>query len=112
MPAPNCLHSEPVKPIFSQANALELACRSASVSYREALEPDALAQALVSGVLPEAIMPQVATLLDEGFLILLVGAVSIVSQEHGVPPKELWARMRQWAKALQSSRPMWHEQEQ
>ena len=88
-------------------NALELACRSASVSYREALEPTALAAALVSGVLPEAITPQVATLLDEGSLILLVGAVSIVSQEHGVPPQVLWGQLRQWAQALQSPREMW-----
>lgn len=88
-------------------NALELACRSASVSYREALEPDALAAALVSGVLPEAITPQVATLLDEGSLVLLVGAVSIVAREHDVPPKVLWARLRQWAQAVQSPRAMW-----
>ena len=92
-------------------NALALACRSASVSYREALAPDALVQALVSGVLPEAITPQVATLLDEGSLVLLLGAVSTIAREHGVPPEVLWARLRQWAQALPSPRALWQREQ-
>lgn len=48
-----------------QPDALVLLSRTASVSYREPLMPDALADALVNGPLPVALVPHVATLLDE-----------------------------------------------
>ena len=60
------------QPRAPQAHALALLSQTASVSYRQALAPGALADALVAGTLPPALVPQVATLLDEAPLPLLV----------------------------------------
>ena len=91
----------------ARGNALALLSQTASVSYRHALAPAALSQAMVSGSLPEAITPQVATLLDEAPLPLILAAVEQVAQQTHTPPKTLWKHLAQWAQALQSPRAAW-----
>lgn len=88
-------------------NALALACRTASVSYKEGLTPEALAAALVEGQLPANITPQVATLLDEAPLPLIVGAVEEIARHTHCPAKTLWKHLLQWAHDLQSPRAVW-----
>ena len=88
-------------------NALALASRTASVSYKEVLAPEALAAALVAGQLPAHITPQVATLLDEAPLFLIVGAVEEVARHTHCPAKTLWKHLLQWAHDLQSPRSAW-----
>lgn len=88
-------------------NVLALASRTASVSYKEVLTPEALAAALVEGQLPANIMPQVATLLDEAPLPLIVGAVEEVARHNHFPAKTLWKHLVQWAHDLQSPRECW-----
>lgn len=91
----------------SKDNALALASRTASVSYKEVLTPQALAAALVEGQLPANITPQVATLLDEAPLPLIVGAVEEVARHTQCPAKTLWKHLVQWAHDLQSPRAVW-----
>ena len=91
----------------AQGGALALLAQTASVSYRHALAPAALSQAIVSGSLPEAITPQVATLLDEAPLPLILAAVEQVAKQTHTPPKTLWKHLTQWAQALQSPRAAW-----
>jgi transcriptional regulator with XRE-family HTH domain len=88
-------------------NALALASRTASVSYKEVLTPEALTAAMVEGQLPANITPQVATLLDEAPLPLIVGAVEEVARHTHCPAKTLWKHLVQWAHDLQSPRVVW-----
>lgn len=88
-------------------NVLNLASQTASVSYKQVLEPNALAAALVSGQLPEQWKPQVATLLDEAPLPIIVGAVEEVASQSSCSPKMLWKHLMQWAYELKSPRQVW-----
>lgn len=88
-------------------NALALASRTASVSYKEVLTPEALTDALVGGQLPASITAHVATLLDEAPLPLIVGAVDEVARHTHCPAKTLWKHLLQWAHDLQSPRTVW-----
>jgi hypothetical protein len=72
---------------------LALASHTASVSYKEVLTPKALAAALVEGQLPTSITPQVATLLDEAPLPLIVGVVEEVARHTHCPAKTLWKHL-------------------
>ncbi|MDQ7743217.1 helix-turn-helix transcriptional regulator [Hydrogenophaga pseudoflava] len=95
------------QPRASQAHALALLSQTASVSYRQALQPGALADALVAGTLPPALVPQVSTLLDEAPLPLIVAGVAEVAERTHTPPKRLWKHLTAWAQALQSPRTAW-----
>jgi transcriptional regulator with XRE-family HTH domain len=88
-------------------NALVLASRTASVSYKELLTPEALTAALVDGHLPAHITPQVATMLDEAPLPLIVSAVEEVARHTHCPAKTLWKHLVRWAHELQSPRAVW-----
>ncbi|MBX3611109.1 MAG: helix-turn-helix domain-containing protein [Hydrogenophaga sp.] len=95
------------QPRAPQARALALLSQTASVSYRNALSPGALAVALVAGDLPPSLVPQVATLLDEAPLPLIVAGVVEVAERTHTPPKVLWKHLAQWAQTLQSPRAAW-----
>ncbi len=88
-------------------NALNLASQTASVSYKQVLEPQALAAALVDGQLPAQWRPQVATLLDEAPLPIIVSAVEAVASHSSCSAKMLWKHLFQWAHELQSPRQVW-----
>jgi len=90
-----------------QPQALALLSQTASVSYKTALLPDALAQALVSGDLPDALVAQVSTLIDEAPLPLIVAGIEEVAQRTHTTPKALWKNLTTWAQALQSPRAAW-----
>jgi transcriptional regulator with XRE-family HTH domain len=88
-------------------NALRLASQTASVSYKQVLEPQAFAAALVAGHLPAQLKPQVATLLDEAPLPIIVGAVEEVASQSSCSAKLLWKHLMQWAHELHSPRQVW-----
>ncbi len=88
-------------------NALKLASQTASVSYKQVLRPQAFAAALVAGKLPAQLKPQVATLLDEAPLPIIVGAVEEVASNSACSAKMLWKHLLQWAHQLQSPRQVW-----
>lgn len=95
------------QPKAPRSQALRLLSQTASVSYRHALLPEALAIALADGELPPALIPQVATLLDEAPLPLIVAGVAEVAERTATSPKTLWKHLAQWAKTLQSPRAAW-----
>jgi transcriptional regulator with XRE-family HTH domain len=88
-------------------HALQTLCQTASVSYKTVIDAATLAKALVDGQLPASITPQVATLLDEAPLSLIVAAVEQVASQAQVSPKLLWKHLIVWAQALQSIREAW-----
>jgi transcriptional regulator with XRE-family HTH domain len=90
-----------------RAQALALLSQTASVSYKTALTPEALTAALLDGTLPAALVPQVATLLDEAPLALIVAGVEEVAARTHTPPRTLWKHLTTWAQQLQSPRAIW-----
>ena len=84
-----------------------LGLSQASVSYKEVPTPEALTAGMVDRQLPANITPQVATLLDETPLPLIVGAVEEVARHTHCPAKTLWKHLVQWAHDLQSPRAVW-----
>ena len=98
------LTAQTLKP---QTHALALLSQTASVSYKTVLLPDALAKALVTGELPDALIAQVSTLIDEAPLPLIVSGIEEVAQHTQTTPKALWRNLTAWAQALQSPRSAW-----
>ena len=88
-------------------HALQSVSQSASVSYKSALDPAALAAAMVDGALPERLTPHIATLLDEAPLSQIVAAVEEVATASSMSPKLLWKHLFHWAKHLHSPRGVW-----
>jgi len=88
-------------------NSLEMACVSASVSYKSSLHSTELSLALVTGVLPEKIYPHIATFLDETPLSLIVSVVEAVAQLNQIPPKLIWKNLIEWAHEMNSPRIAW-----
>ena len=88
-------------------HALQSVSQSASVSYKSALDPAALAAAMVDGALPERLTLHIATLLDEAPLSLIVAAVEEVATASSMSPKLLWKHLFHWAKHLHSPRGVW-----
>jgi len=91
----------------ARRHALLMASRTASVSYKTPLEPGQLAKALASGELPTALLPHVATLLDEAPLSLVVSAVEEAAERSHVPAKRIWRHLTRWAQELHSPRQVW-----
>jgi transcriptional regulator with XRE-family HTH domain len=87
--------------------ALELAARSASVSYRQPLTAAVLRAALLQGRVSAAFQPHVATLLDEVSPALLAAVVEQLHAQEGVPRAEIWAQMRELARGFKSARGLW-----
>ena len=88
-------------------NSLTLASRTASVSYKQVLAPQTLANALLSGELPTSFKPHVATLLDEAPLPIIVSALEEVALQSSCSTKTLWKHLVLWAHELQSPRAVW-----
>lgn len=95
------------QPTVGKTPALELAARSASVSYRQPLTAAALRAALLQGRVPPAFQPHLATLLDEATPALLAAVVEQLHAQEGVPRAEVWARMRELARDFKSARGLW-----
>jgi transcriptional regulator with XRE-family HTH domain len=89
------------------ARGLLMASRTASVSYRRALDAGTLAQALASGRMPPGTEPHIALLLDEAPLQIVVRAVEEAARREQVPPKQIWRNLARWAAALRSPRRVW-----
>lgn len=84
----------------SNKRALQMAAGTASVSYRQALSPVVLAHTFATGTLPENVVAQVATLLDEAPFPLLVMAVEEAAEQEHVAPQLVWKNIARMSGAL------------
>ena len=91
----------------SQPNALLMASRSASVSYKEILTPEELLAALSTGKIPSGRNAHVASWLDEAPLKVVVSSVELASKKTAVPPKQVWKHVSAWAREFNSPRHAW-----
>lgn len=88
-------------------HGLDMASKTASVSYKTELKRAVLSQSLASGKLPETIYPHVATLLDEAPLEIIVSAVEEAAKVNHVSPKVIWKNIDRWAQEMHSPRLAW-----
>jgi len=88
-------------------HGLDMASKTASVSYKTKLHSKDLSYSLASGKLPERIFPHVATLLDEAPLAIIVSAVEEAAAVNRVAPKLIWKNIDRWAHEIQSPRSAW-----
>ena len=85
----------------------EAAARAASVSYGEPMPPEALRQALLTGVIAPSYIPQLRAFLDEAPVSILSAAAAEMESENGAPRKATWQKMRQLAAVLACTRGIW-----
>ena len=88
----------------SKMPALEMAARTASVSYRRVISADQLRQALLGGKISRPIEPHLGTLLDEAPVALLASVVEQLHREDGADRSPVWKRLRELAQTRQSLR--------
>ena len=88
-------------------NALELASRTASVSFGESIPPEKLRESLLRGFVPPNYIPHLRALLDEAPVGILSGVAEQLERENGVRAKSTWQKMRQLANAVGCTRPLW-----
>ena len=87
-------------------NALNIAARSISTSYRDIVTPEMLAAMLRSGKAPEQYHPHLMALLDETPLPLVEKAVAEAATPE-IPPKKIMKHLSLWAKEFQTCRNVW-----
>lgn len=91
----------------AKSSAVDLAARTAGVSYRMAMSADQLRNALSTGVVSPQFMPHVLTLLEEAPVSLLAAVVEELHEELGVDRTQVWKKMRALAHQFKSSRELW-----
>lgn len=87
-------------------NALAIAARGVSTSYRDVLTADMLTSMLRSGVAPEQFQPHLIALLDETPLPVVVKAIGEAAT-HEVPAKKIMKNLSVWAKQWKVCRTVW-----
>jgi transcriptional regulator with XRE-family HTH domain len=91
----------------ARSTPIDVAARTASTSYREPLSGEQLRQALLTGNVDANRQPHLRALLDEAPLGLLASVVEQLHLREGVPRAEVWRRMGEIARRLQTSREIW-----
>ena len=78
-----------------------------NVSTRSVLTTQALETALASGSIPPGHASQVAVLLDEVPISIVVKAVEEAAAHTGTRPKQIWKHLAIWSRDLQLYRQVW-----
>jgi transcriptional regulator with XRE-family HTH domain len=94
-------------PTRAKSSALDIAARTASVSYRDSVTADQLREVFTTDGLSADFLPHLYTLLEEAPVSLLASVVEELHVEAGVERAQVWKRMRELARRLKSSRELW-----
>ncbi len=92
------------------SSPIELAARTASVSYVGMLDPQALTSSLATGVIPKGYEPHMGALLDEAPVSLLTKVVEQIHAQLNLPRESVWLNMRRMALELKTTRDFWNVQ--
>lgn len=79
---------------------LWMAAKTASVSYKCELAPEALEQVLASGEVPAPFAAHMTQLLDEAPVPIVVMAVEEAASRAHVPPRKIWSNVAKLAGSL------------
>lgn len=93
---------------IAKTPALELAARTASVSYRTSIDAVELREALIQGIVPSQFRPHIGTLLEEASVVLLAAVVEQLHVEEGAERTQIWKKMRELAQEIKSARELWN----
>lgn len=96
-------HSHPT----AKSSALDIAARTASVSYRVSISADQLREVFATGGVPTEFLPHIYTLLEEAPVSLLASIVEELHLVLAVERIQVWKKMRELARRLKSSRDLW-----
>lgn len=91
----------------AKSSALDIAARTASVSYKLPMSANQLREVLISDAMPAGLRPHVYTLLEEAPVSLLAGVVEELHLQLGLERTLVWGKMRMLAQRLKSSREVW-----
>jgi len=97
----------PEEATAGKSPALDIAARTASVSYRVAMQPTQLRRMLKTGEVSPAFLPHVNAVLDEAPVSLLAQVVEQLHVEEGLERPWIWKQMRVLARQVKSSRSLW-----
>jgi len=92
----------------AEATPLDLAARTASVSYARSIPPATLGTALRTGEVPMEFEPHVCALLEEGPVSLLAKVVEQLHLQWDVSREEVWTNMRRMAANFKATRDLWN----
>ena len=92
---------------LTKRQALDIAARTASVSYKVPIGAQQLRDVLTTGMLSSDIAPHVYTLLDEAPVSLLASVVEQLHEEERIEHAKAWKQMRVLAHQLKSNREIW-----
>lgn len=87
--------------------ALDVAARTASVSYKTVLPAKALRRCIETATLPPGYEPHISTLLDEAPISLLARVVDELHADSGIERAALWRHLREMARQLGCLREIW-----
>jgi transcriptional regulator with XRE-family HTH domain len=91
---------EPSVGARSAKKALWMAANTANVSYKSEFSPEDLSRTLATGDLPHEFIAQVAKLLEEAPIPLLVMAVEEAASKEQVAPQVIWKNIAAMADRL------------
>ncbi|WP_395689300.1 helix-turn-helix transcriptional regulator [Caenimonas koreensis] len=91
-----------------EGRALELAARTAAVSYGKKLPVDSLEDALLHGVVPPGYLPQLRAVLEEAPVGVLAEVAVEIENKHDVDRRKTWQVMRTLASVLKVQRGIWN----
>ena len=77
-----------------------MAAKTASVSYKRELAPEALEKVLASGDVPPSFAPHLIHLLDEAPVPVVVMAVEEAASRAHLPPRQVWRNVAKLAQSL------------
>ncbi len=95
-------------PGHQKTRGLRMASRTASVSYRKALDIKTLVQALTTGTVPSGYEAHLCTLIDEGPLSVIIQTVEGVARQSQVPARQIWRHLMNFATKYASPRRAWN----
>lgn len=92
----------------ADSTPLDVAARTASVSYARSISPTILGDALRTGDVPFEFEPHVCALLEEGPVSMLAKTVEQVHAQWEVPREQVWTNMRNLAGKFKATRNLWN----
>ncbi len=87
-------------------DALGLAAKTASTSYKEVLTSSELKKILQTGEAPAQFAAHIITLLDEAPTSIVLGAVKEAASDN-VSAKKIMKHLAKWASQWQTNRKVW-----
>lgn len=91
----------------AKSSALDLAARTASVSFRAPMRAEQLRDAFTSEAVPTGFAPHVHTLLEEAPVSLLASVAEELHNDTHLDRTQVWKKMRDLARQFKSSRDLW-----